>query len=138
MDLFNIRRSAGIKSDLLAPEFLADIDRETRQSLRAEARLKPAPDPKRLASVEKEIRNLVNAIASGALGASPAMAERLALAEAELAALKVAAHPVKAADIERLVGLVLARYRTMVEARERSLPQADIEQARADLRALFG
>ena len=30
------------------------------------------------------------------------------------------------------------RYRTVVEALERSLPEADIEQARADLRALFG
>ena len=58
--------------------------------------------------------------------------------EAELTALKVAAHPVKTADIERLVGRVMDRYRTMVEALERSLPEADIEQARADLRALFG
>jgi hypothetical protein len=30
------------------------------------------------------------------------------------------------------------RYRTVVEALERSLLEADIEQARADLRALFG
>jgi hypothetical protein len=88
--------------------------------------------------VEEEIRNLVDAIDSGALRASPAMAERLAQAEAELAALKVAAHPVKTADIERLVGRVMDRYRTMVEALERSLPEADIEQARAHLRALFG
>jgi hypothetical protein len=34
--------------------------------------------------------------------------------------------------------LIVDRYRTMVEALERSLPKADIEQARADLRALFG
>jgi len=50
----------------------------------------------------------------------------------------VAAHPVKTAHIERLVGRIMHRYRTMVEAFERSLPEADIEQARADLRALFG
>jgi site-specific DNA recombinase len=128
----------GIKSKLLTPEIIADIGRETRQSLRAATRLKPAPDPRRLASVEEEIRNLVDAIANGALRASPAMAERLAQAEAELASLKVAAHPVKTVDIERLVGRVMDRYRTMVEALERSLPEADIEQARADLRALFG
>jgi hypothetical protein len=88
--------------------------------------------------VEEEIRNLVDAIANGALRASPAMAERLAQADAELVALKVAAHPVKTADIECLVGRVMERYRTMVEALDRSLPEADIEQARADLRALFG
>lgn len=34
--------------------------------------------------------------------------------------------------------MIVDRYRTMVEALERSLPKADIEQARADLRALFG
>jgi site-specific DNA recombinase len=128
----------GIKSELLTPEIIADIGRETRQSLRGKTRVTPAPDPKRLASVEEEIRNLVDAIANGALRASPAMAERLAQAEAELASLKVAAHPVKTVDIERLVGRVMDRYRTMVEALERSLPEADIEQARADLRALFG
>src|SRR5579863_3356611 len=68
----------GIKSDLLTPEIIADIGREARQSLRTVARVMPAPDPRRLASVEEEIRNLVDAIASGALSASPAMAERLA------------------------------------------------------------
>jgi hypothetical protein len=82
----------GIKSDPLTPEIIADIGRETRQSLRAATRLEPAPDPKRVASVEEEIRDLVDAIANGALRASP----------------KVAAHPVKTADIERLVGLVLS------------------------------
>lgn len=128
----------GIKSDLLTPEIIADIGRETRQSLRGKTRVTPAPDPKRLASVEEEIGNLVNAIANDALRASRAMAERLAQAETELAALKVAAHPVKTADIERLVGRVMDRYRTMVEALERSLPEADIGQARTDLRALFG
>jgi len=65
------------------------------------------------------------------------MAERLAQAEAELAALKAAARPVKPADIERLLGLVVDRYRTIVEALERSFPEADIEEARAHLRALF-
>jgi site-specific DNA recombinase len=127
----------GIKSDLLAPQMIADIGCETRRSLKVKTRT-AAPSPKRLAAVEEEVRNLVEAIASGALRTSPAMAERLAEAEAELAALKVAACPVKTADIERLVGLILARYRAMVEALEHSLPQADIEQARADLRALFG
>ena len=55
-----------------------------------------------------------------------------------MAALKVATRPVKTADIERSVRLGVARYRSIVEALERSLPEADIEQARADLRALFG
>jgi DNA invertase Pin-like site-specific DNA recombinase len=127
----------GIRSDLLSSEILADIEQETRRSLRAQRRA-TATDPKRLAGAEAEVRHLVDAIASGALRGSTAVAERLATAEAELAALTVAAHPVKAADIERLVALVVDRYRAMVATLEQSLPAADIEQVRADLRALFG
>ena len=44
----------------------------------------------------------------------------------------------KPKDIERLVGLVLGRYRAMVASVELSLPVADIEEARAHLRGIFG
>jgi len=52
--------------------------------------------------------------------------------------MKVTARPVRTADIVRLVGLVMERYRAMMETLERALPDVHIEQARADLRALFG
>ena len=66
------------------------------------------------------------------------MAQRLALAEAELAALKAAAHPVKTADIERL-GWASDGSLPHAGGGARTLtPAADIEQARSDLRALFG
>jgi hypothetical protein len=66
------------------------------------------------------------------------MAERLVQAEAELAALRVAARQVKTAEIERLVGRVMDCYCTMVDALERSLSEADIEQANPYLRAMDG
>jgi site-specific DNA recombinase len=127
----------GIKSDLLSPEILTDIEGETRRSLKAQRRA-PGTDPKRQAVLEGEIRNLVDAAASGVLRTSAALAERLAVAEAELATLKATAHPVRAKDTERLVSQVMERYRAMVAALEQSLPDSDIEQARADLKRLFG
>ena len=127
----------GIKSDLLSAEILADIEHETRRSLKAQKRA-ARPDPQRRAATEEEIKNLVDAIASGRLRTSAALAERLAVAEADLAAQKAIAHPVKAKDIECLVARVMERYGVMVAALEHSLPASDIEQARAALRGIFG
>jgi site-specific DNA recombinase len=127
----------GIKSDLLCPEILADIERETRRSLKTHARASSI-NPTRLAGLEEEIRNLVEAVASGTLRTSAALAERLAVAEANLATLQAAACPVRAKDTERLVAQVMERYRARVAALERSFPDCDIGQARADLKNLFG
>jgi site-specific DNA recombinase len=127
----------GITSDLLSAEILADIEHEIRRSLKAQKRAARA-DPQRRAATEQEIKNLVDAIADGGLRTSAALAERLAVAEADLAAQKAIAHPVKAKDIERLVARVTERYRAMVAALERLLPASDIEQARAALRGIFG
>ena len=52
--------------------------------------------------------------------------------------MKTAAHAAKPQDIERLVALVMERYRAMVATLECSLPQADVEEARAHLRGMFG
>jgi hypothetical protein len=73
----------GIKSDLLSPDTLTDIERERRQLLRAQQRVH-GRDPKRQSALEGEIRNLVDAAASGVLRTSAALAERLAVAEADL------------------------------------------------------
>jgi hypothetical protein len=61
----------------------------------------------------------------------------LAVAEADRAAQRAIAHPVKAKDIERLVVWVMDRYRATVAALEHSLPSSDIEQARVALREIF-
>ena len=127
----------GIQSDLLSPEILYEIERETRRGLKAHRRTARL-DSKRVAAAEEEIGNLVEAIASGKLRGSQALAERLTSAEAGLAAMKKAAHAVKPQDIERLVALVMERYRAMVATLERSLPQADVEEARVHLRGMFG
>ena len=45
-------------------------------------------DPKRVAKLQREVESRVDAIASGALAASPALAARLQASEAELERLK--------------------------------------------------
>lgn len=127
----------GIKSDLLSSTILADIAQQTRRALKERRRAR-APGAQRIAVAEEEIRNLVAAIANGKLRGSQALAERLATAEEELATLKRVPRPVRGQDLERLVGLVMERYRAMVASLERSLPLSDVEEARAHLRGIFG
>ena len=52
--------------------------------------------------------------------------------------MKASTHTVKSQDIERLLALVMERYRTMVATLETSLPSSDIEEARTHLRGMFG
>ena len=83
---------AGIKNDLLAPEVMAEVRRHVHQIVRDHARTSP-DEGNRLYVVEREVANLTDAIASGTLRASAALAERLARAEAELARLRDAPPP---------------------------------------------
>src|SRR5262249_23131942 len=63
---------AGIKRDLLAPEVIAEVRREVLRTLRLKSRV-DLGQPDRLAVVEREVANLTEAIASGALRASTAI-----------------------------------------------------------------
>jgi hypothetical protein len=108
-----------------------------QQLLRAKSK-GPTPQKNRLTTVEREVANLTDAIASGMLRASPAIADRLAQAEAELARLKAAPPPVKAANLERLIPEVADHYRNLVGSLETSLAETDVERARGELRTLFG
>jgi hypothetical protein len=92
----------------------------------------------RLAVVEREVANLVDAVASGALRTSTAVAERLAQAEAELARLRQAARAQKITDLDRRVSRVADRYRDLVERIETVSSEEDLSLYRASLRELFG
>ena len=128
---------AGIKSELLSAEVVEEIRRFIKQSVRALSRTS-TPRSKRLAVVEREVANLVDAVASGALRSSPALAERLAQAEAELARLRAEARPQKITDVDRLVSRAADRYRSMVERIETESSDSDLDLYRASLRELFG
>lgn len=122
---------AGIKNDLLAPEVIAEVRRHVQQIVRARTRHAPS-EKSRLAVLEQEIVNLTNAIASGALKSTSALANRLLQAETQVERLRAtAAQAPKSASVERLLPEVADRYRALVERLETSLVETDVETARA-------
>jgi len=60
--------------------------------------------------LEREVAILTDAIASGALRASTALAERLVRAEAELARLRATPGARKPPNVERALPQVIERY----------------------------
>jgi hypothetical protein len=75
----------GIKRELLSP---AAIEEAQRRVAKLANRKVPQGQGKAIARVQHEITNLTDAIASGALRSSPALAARLEAAERDLARLK--------------------------------------------------
>jgi hypothetical protein len=73
---------AKLKTDLLNPVLLAEIEKDVNRSLNAPA--KAPSSAGRIAELQREIENLANAVASGLLKSSPALGKRLAAAEREL------------------------------------------------------
>jgi hypothetical protein len=87
----------GIREDLADPEVIAEVERRVRVAVRRREQRQPkAADGKRLNALRAEIGNLTDAIAGGMLKSSPALAQRLQAAEAELARLEAARRPVSA------------------------------------------
>ncbi len=124
-----------VKASLLAPDVIADVVRRVREGV-AEAQRAPAPDAKRIATLEAEIARLVDAVASGVLAPSPAVRERQERAEGELARLRAAtAAPVD--KVERMLPKVVETYRAMIANLE-EVARRDVAKARASLRALLG
>jgi hypothetical protein len=107
---------AGIKRDLRSPVVIEEISRRVRVALRAG---KPkAPDQStQVAQLKTEVANLVDAIASGALRASPSLAARLAAAEGELERLTaVDSQPAtKSVSVTRILADLPARAARALE-----------------------
>jgi hypothetical protein len=104
---------------LTAPERFEQFKREVRRLLDAERgsmRHQDRERTSRLAQLDTEIGNLTDAIASGALRASPALAARLQAAESERATLsaRTEARAAKIADfLPRLQPTMHASWRTL-------------------------
>jgi site-specific DNA recombinase len=128
------RLLAPIKTELLTPEKLEDLRRRVAQ--KAATAPKPVNPAPRIAELRRQIENLTEAIATGALKASPALADRLTVAEEELA--RLTAQVVKpAAKIVELPARIMARFKMMVERLEEYLAR-DPNRARAALREICG
>ena len=124
-----------IKRDLLSDEAIAELQ---ARAVRALTQTKSQTDTSaaRISTLTTEIQNLTEAIATGALRTSKAIAERLALAERELAQLS-AHRPTRKADILKLPIQLGERCRRMVANLEAELSR-DVHRSRTLLRQLIG
>ena len=77
-----------VRRDLLNPDTIAEVERRFRKAIKRGPR--KAANAAQVERLKGEIDNLVAAIASGQLQNSPALARRLAKAEAELETVKYA------------------------------------------------
>ena len=71
---------ADLKQELLFPAVIEEARKRVIKALKVRGN-RPAVDPKRIGPLEREVRNLTDAVASGALRTSPALGARLTLAE---------------------------------------------------------
>jgi DNA invertase Pin-like site-specific DNA recombinase len=128
---------AAVRDEFMAPAFLADLQAGVKTriaALRDGSKQAGRTAQTRLHEIEREIGNLVNAIAQD--GASEALRTRLMAAEAEQTRLRAAAaskpdtHPIDA-------GRVMAIYRRMMMDLQGTLKR-DTERGRRILRGILG
>jgi hypothetical protein len=122
---------AGIKRELLpAPEVIEELQRRVRQRLKD-----GGAAPVNRAEIEKvgrEVDRLVDAIASGTLGASAAIAQRLKDGEAQLARPK-AQPPAPKKAAEQLLPSLAKRCQSALQKLEHTI-MVDPRRAQVEMR----
>ncbi len=128
-----------MKRRLRDPDSIDALCRRVRAQLRQ--RPEKAPDnPKRIGELRAQVDNLADAIASGALRASPTLAAKLAAAEDELAKLE-SVQAMRAAgpsNVERILADLRTRAVRSVDQLERTLAAGDVPKAREVIRSNVG
>jgi hypothetical protein len=119
--------AAGIKRKLTVPEVFDELERLVRQRFEEAGAL--ANNRAQIAKLEREVASLVDAIASGTLRSSPALAERLRDTEAILVGLK-AKRP--RPSVEPLLPQLVSRCRSAIENLERTI-MVDPRRARIEM-----
>jgi site-specific DNA recombinase len=123
-----------VKTDLRDPEIMAEIESRVAREVAAQ---KPKADHSpRIAELQREVGNLTEAIASGLLKASPALAKRLAVTESELSRLQAERNR-KQPALGKILPRIGERYLQIVEHLEEGL-RSDPELARAALTDAIG
>lgn len=126
----------GVRRDLGTPAAVDKVCRRVRARLRALSRPRPATRA-RIAQLETEVVNLIDAVAAGGLRGSAGLAERLRAAESELTGLKAQAAAADTRNIERLLPELAARYAHQLE-RLPEILKGDVTRARTALAAHVG
>jgi site-specific DNA recombinase len=102
----------GMREDLTDPAIIDEVERRFLAMRRREQPAIAVDHGRRIAQLQTEIDNLIQAIATGALRSSPAIGQRLQGAEAELARLQAEQMPVKRPAL--IVPNVRGRFLNMV------------------------
>jgi DNA invertase Pin-like site-specific DNA recombinase len=124
----------GFKEDLADPAVIEEFQRRVQAAVNAA--MKPKADHgKRILELKREIENFADAIGAGLLRTSPALAQRLQAAEAELARVQ-SAQPAKRPTL--LVPNIRKRYLEMVGAVDQVLMEKDPDRGREELRGILG
>jgi DNA invertase Pin-like site-specific DNA recombinase len=126
----------GIQRDLLAPAVEAEV---CRRAMKLARNGRPPGNPvKAIGRLRGEIANLTDAIASGMLRSSPALAERLETAERELARLEAEALRPALGSVAHEISGLARDYRALVADLAQTLTGVNVARARAELRKLVG
>jgi hypothetical protein len=91
-----------------------------------------------IGKAEMEIENLIDAIASGKLRSSPALAERLQSVEQEFARLRATSSRSRSGSVEKIMPRLVDEYRELVDNLATSLTSVNVSRARAEMRKLVG
>jgi site-specific DNA recombinase len=128
------RLMASVKADLRDPAIVAEVELRLCRALGAR---KPKADPRpRIEELKREIDNLTDAIAAGLLKSSPALARRLAAAEAELEQLQTE-RQAKAPVVGRIVPKIGESFLAIVDRLEEHLGR-DVARSRSALTDAIG
>ena len=131
--------TGAIKRELRDPVVIQEICRRVRAQLREGKHAKRLDHSGRIAQLRAEVENLTDAIAGGALRASPAIAARLRAAEQELERLTLAPTPARpTADVTRLLADLTKRAEQAIDRLEETLAKGDIARARQEMKDHVG
>lgn len=126
----------GVQAKLLSPQAISAARRASRERIR-EAQKRPAVSRDQMAEAEARVQHLVEAIASGGLHRSPALALSLREAEGTLAALQAQATQCSGEQIDVLMPQFSADYRRLVRNLAESIGKAPSDAGRMKLRRLL-
>ena len=127
----------GIQEKLREQHVVEEARRRILAALR-QADKTASPSPARIAQLEREVAALVDAVASGALRSSQALAQRLVAAESELEKLKSPRPDSIRPTVEALVPGIVDTYLRAVDALADTLARTDVDRAREELRQRIG
>ncbi|HUN74387.1 MAG TPA: recombinase family protein [Steroidobacteraceae bacterium] len=129
---------AGVQRLFLDPAVLEEAKRRARALIRARTAQPAQPDAQRRRELQARIENLADAVAQGALRASPSIAAKLREAEEELASLEAQASAQRHADIELLIPQLAEELERAVRELPKTLAAGNVDLARQELKGYLG